>query len=176
MEEWSSLSADQVETTRRGFLKLAIGTLTLLVGLFGIPLLVPVVSSAWRTKKRHWAKVAEVSAIPAGQPVSLTFIEQTDDAYLRETLLHAVWAMNQAPATVVVFSPICPHLGCIYNWDAPTGHFECPCHGSVFAVDGAVLAGPSTRSLDTLPSKIEGGALLVQWERFKPGIPQKIPV
>ena len=30
----------------------------------------------------------------------------------------------------VVFSPICPHLGCKYAWNQKANKFICPCHGS----------------------------------------------
>lgn len=42
-------------------------------------------------------------------------------------------------------SAVCTHLGCIVTRDARG--FVCPCHGSVFAADGAVLAGPAPAPL-----------------------------
>src|SRR5512134_2284852 len=39
----------------------------------------------------------------------------------------------------------CTHLGCLVK-QAPEG-FECPCHGSQFAANGAVTNGPATASL-----------------------------
>ena len=33
----------------------------------------------------------------------------------------------------VVFSPICPHLGCKYAWNDAQNKFLCPCHGSVYS-------------------------------------------
>ena len=104
----------------------------------------------------------------------MTYGDKTEDAYIRETVLRSVWAIKHTESDVTVYSPICPHLGCGYNWNAQDQHFECPCHGSVFALDGQVLAGPAPRPLDTLPTKIENGELLVEWERFKLGIPEKV--
>ncbi|WP_455389410.1 QcrA and Rieske domain-containing protein, partial [Petrachloros mirabilis] len=46
----------------------------------------------------------------------------------------------------------------------------CPCHGSVYDVDGKVLAGPAPRSLDVLPSKVEQGKLFVIYKQFKSGL------
>jgi menaquinol-cytochrome c reductase iron-sulfur subunit len=171
------LSPDQPESERRGFLKLATVVLTFLVGLAaGIPIVGNVVGPIFRTKKTYWAKVAELNSLPVGQPVKLIFASQTVFAYIRETVLRNIWAIKHSPTEITVFSPICPHLGCEYNWNPKTSHFECPCHGSVFALDGKVLAGPAPRPLDTLPAKMEGGQLFVEWERFRIGIPQKIAV
>jgi menaquinol-cytochrome c reductase iron-sulfur subunit len=101
---------------------------------------------------------------------------QEQDAYIHETAVHSAWVIVHSPAEVTVFSPICPHAGCYFNWDSSTNHFECPCHGSVFSIDGKVLGGPAPRPLDTLPHEMKDGELYVGWERFKSGTPEKIEI
>lgn len=44
-----------------------------------------------------------------------------------------------------VISAICTHLGCTVQWRGD--EFACPCHGSVFNRQGAVLGGPAPRPL-----------------------------
>ena len=42
----------------------------------------------------------------------------------------------------------CTHMGCLVRFNAAERSWDCPCHGSRFAVDGSVLEGPAVRPLD----------------------------
>jgi Rieske Fe-S protein len=50
--------------------------------------------------------------------------------------------------TVTAVSATCTHLGCIVRFNDAETAWECPCHGSRFAVDGTVLQGPANRPLE----------------------------
>jgi menaquinol-cytochrome c reductase iron-sulfur subunit len=165
------------ETTRRRFLKLMIGALSALASLaVAIPLIGTVIGPSFRPKRLKWIKVGDISSSALNQPANLKFSYKTEDAYIRETVTHSVWVIKHSSSRVTAFSPICPHLGCHYDWHPTQNEFICPCHGSVYSIDGKVLGGPAPRSLDTLPTKSEGGELFVEWETFEVGIPQKIAV
>ena len=76
----------------------------------------------------------------------------------------------------VLFSSICPHLGCKYNWDTGAKRFICPCHGSQFTVEGEHLAGPAPRGLDPLPFREKDGKAEVTWIQYKSQTPDRIIV
>jgi len=49
--------------------------------------------------------------------------------------------------TVHKCSAICPHLGCIVQWNGTEHTWDCPCHGSRFDPYGKVLNGPANVDL-----------------------------
>lgn len=56
-------------------------------------------------------------------------------------------------------SLVCTHLGCIVK-NIPEG-FECPCHGSRFALNGSVARGPAPSALPWRKLSGSGGAYIV---------------
>lgn len=70
---------------------------------------------------------------------------------------------------VAAVSLVCTHLGCIVS--EASGGYECPCHGSRFAADGAVLQGPAPRGLRWLElSAAADGRLMADLDReVEPG-------
>lgn len=54
--------------------------------------------------------------------------------------------------TFHVRSAVCPHLGCHVRWNKAERSWDCPCHGSRFDIEGAVLNGPATTCLKAGPT------------------------
>jgi Rieske Fe-S protein len=57
-------------------------------------------------------------------------------------------AFRDDNGTLHVLSARCTHLGCTVAWNDAERSWDCPCHGSRFGVDGAVLHGPAVEPLE----------------------------
>ncbi len=149
--------------------------------------------------KNEFAKVTA-----GGTPISLTFNFKYADGYFPPADdQQSVWGVKLTPdqektfqqkrpdlfskpsakvaypvitASYVIFSSICPHLGCRFDWKAEQKRFVCPCHGSQFGPEGAKLAGPAPRGLDPLPFREHDGAAQVTWIQYKSGQPDRVIV
>lgn len=61
--------------------------------------------------------------------------------------------------TVVAFSAICTHQGCVVK--PVKDEFDCPCHGSKFdPTTGEALSGPATTPLASVQVTVTGDAVL----------------
>ena len=58
-------------------------------------------------------------------------------------------------------SAVCTHLGCVTKWMEDEEAIACPCHGSKFARDGALVLGPAPRGLRRIAIRLEDGELVV---------------
>jgi glycine/D-amino acid oxidase-like deaminating enzyme len=70
-----------------------------------------------------------------------------EGAVVREGL-HKIAAFRDAQGLLHRRSATCTHAGCIVQWNPFETCWDCPCHGSQFAIDGEVLAGPATQALE----------------------------
>ncbi len=57
------------------------------------------------------------------------------------------------------FSAVCTHTGCLLN-EIVEGTINCPCHGSKFSLDGAVVNGPATKPLEAVAIRVQGDSIV----------------
>ncbi|MEJ7605151.1 MAG: FAD-dependent oxidoreductase [Bryobacteraceae bacterium] len=65
-------------------------------------------------------------------------------------------AYRDASGELHEFSAICPHLGCVVDWNATESTWDCPCHGSRFDTNGCVINGPANTDLSPTDDNDEG--------------------
>ncbi len=177
---------------------------TLAVSLVGS--LVPTEEVLSGTKRWAAIEPKEFAALQAGgssAPMKLYFTHKAQDGYLETASREYVWGLRLTPAEqqqlnadrpdlfatkggdvhypvvslgFVIFSPICPHLGCRYNWDDGAGKFICPCHGSVYDKLGRHESGPAPRGLDPLPMREQSGTAEITWIQYETAVSDRIVI
>jgi glycine/D-amino acid oxidase-like deaminating enzyme/nitrite reductase/ring-hydroxylating ferredoxin subunit len=60
---------------------------------------------------------------------------------------HKIAACRDTSGKLHLHSAVCTHLGCLVHWNSTEQCWDCPCHGSHFGPDGAVLNGPAIAPL-----------------------------
>ena len=190
------------EQTRRTFMAQAVIFIGGVIGLgLAVPLIESLIPSN-EAAADQWTvmtpdEVQQLNKATSKTPVRVTFKVHETNGYFgatdQEQFAWAVRAtdeqMRQArpelfgaehvPFPVVnmgfvVFSPICPHLGCKYSWNDAQQKFLCPCHGSVYSELGKHEAGPALRGLDPLPLRNFQGKVEVTWIEYQTNTPQLI--
>lgn len=162
------------KTSRRALVMASVFSGCTIALLAGAPVIVMVAAPIFdRSGGGRWIRTVRVTDLDEGRPRRVALVADRVDAFSREkdVELGSVWIVRHGEA-VTAFSSVCPHLGCSIN--ATDEGFTCPCHESAFTADGKRAGGPSPRDLDTLATRIEDGFVLVDYRRFRIGIPEKV--
>jgi menaquinol-cytochrome c reductase iron-sulfur subunit len=149
-------------TTRRGFFVAAIyGCGAAIAASLGLPALAYLLLPPKVRKEDEWIEAGDISNLAVNSPVELTFRRTRTDGWKVTSEKGSAWAVKQPDGNIVAFGPQCTHLGCPYHWEEEKKDFLCPCHTSVFAVDGSVVSGPAPRPLERYQTKLQGSKLLL---------------
>ncbi len=84
--------------------------------------------------------------ITPGNVASIDDIAPGAGAVVRRGLTKMA-ACRDDQGMVYKFSAICPHLGCVVQWNPGENSWDCPCHGSRFDKQGRLLCGPANTDL-----------------------------
>ena len=112
-------------------------------------------------KEDPWVKATTLSELTVNSPEEVVFRRNRVDGWKISSEKVSAWIVKQSDDRAVAFVPQCTHLGCAYHWDESKSSFVCPCHSSVFSIDGKVLSGPAPRQLDRYAVRVERGDLMV---------------
>jgi glycine/D-amino acid oxidase-like deaminating enzyme/nitrite reductase/ring-hydroxylating ferredoxin subunit len=85
--------------------------------------------------------------VAPGELSSVLELEPGHGAIVREGM-HKIAAYRDEKGKLYKFSAACTHLGCHVHWNALEKCWDCPCHGSQFAIDGTALNGPAIAPLE----------------------------
>ena len=158
------------ETTRRSFYVGAIYAIGAFISAaLGLPTLAYLFFPPKAQKADEWIQIGDVTRLPLNTPVEMTFRHNRVDGWKVISEKSTAWVVKGDVKSdiksggnhITAFGPQCTHLGCAYHWDEGKNEFLCPCHNSIFGIDGAVKAGPAPRPLDRYDIKVEGNKLLV---------------
>ena len=148
--------------TRRHFYIGAIYGMGALIGAaLGLPAAVYLLFPPKVRKAGQWVEIGDIARLAANSPTEMTFRRNRVDGWKVISENATAWVVKHADGSVVAFGPQCTHLGCAYHWDETKTEFVCPCHNSLFSIDGTVMGGPAPRPLDRYETKVEGRKLLV---------------
>ena len=149
-------------TSRRHLFVGAIyGLWALISAALGIPALIYLLFPPKAPKPDEWTAVGDISRLTPNSPVEMTFRKTRVDGWKVISEKSTTWVVKDATSRITAFGPQCTHLGCAYHWEDSKNEFLCPCHNSLFAIDGRVVSGPAPRPLDRYETKLDGNKLLV---------------
>jgi len=150
------------QDTRRNFGVAAIyGLWGAMLAALGLPSITYLLVPPRAHRKNDWVEAGDVAQLAPQVPVEVTFRRNRVDGWRQISEKSTAWVVKLPDNNVVAYSPQCTHLGCAYHWDQRKTQFVCPCHNSVFSIDGKVQDGPALRPLDRFQVKVQGTKILL---------------
>jgi menaquinol-cytochrome c reductase iron-sulfur subunit len=169
MNDVQAVELEQRGTTRRSFYIGAIyGIWASIAAALGLPAFAYLLFPPKARKEEDWVEVGDVTKLAPNVPVEMVFRRNRVDGWKVTSEKGTAWVVKRPDASVVAYGPQCTHLGCAYHWDDRKTEFLCPCHNSLFGIDGKVAAGPAPRPLDRFDVMVQGNKLLLGQLRQAP--------
>lgn len=104
----------------------------------------------WNYIERGYNFVAMMIKGKLGKPTSILKDIKPNEGAVVELSGKKVAVYKSTNGTMTKCSATCTHLGCTVQWNSADKSWDCPCHGSRFKKDGAVLNGPATKPLEKI--------------------------
>jgi glycine/D-amino acid oxidase-like deaminating enzyme/nitrite reductase/ring-hydroxylating ferredoxin subunit len=90
-----------------------------------------------------------IDHLTPGDVASASELNPGEGAIIRSGL-KKVAVYKDETGKLQAFSAVCPHLGCVVQWNGEEKSFDCPCHGSRFTCSGKVVNGPARTDLKSI--------------------------
>jgi Rieske Fe-S protein len=89
-----------------------------------------------------------------------TAVEDKNALVIRAPQMEGAVILLRLPdANYRALSAVCTHQGCEVR--PSTGGLQCPCHGSAYSLEGAVLRGPAKEPLPVYPVHVADGRITI---------------
>src|SRR5262245_23781433 len=106
----------------------------------GVPAMVYLLFPPKARKENDWVEAGDIAALRPNAPVEMVCRRNRTDGWKLVSEKSTAWVVKLPDSRVVAYGPQCTHLGCAYHWDESKHEFLCPCHSSLFSIDGKVTA------------------------------------
>lgn len=157
----STLSEREGASRRHFFVGAIYGLWALIAGALSIPALIYLLFPPKARKTDEWVAAGDISHLTPNLPTEIAFRHNRVDGWKVTSEKSTAWVVKDTSNQVTAFGPQCTHLGCAVHWDDTKNEFLCPCHNSVFDVNGKVLAGPAPRPLERYETRLDGNKLMI---------------
>lgn len=124
-------------------------------------------------KENPWAKLYDPGRVTVTLHTAKTYIQEQYTTlsqfvdYLLPSDVESLQSIKPGEAAIVgkfkkvavyrdddgsfsAYSAVCPHMGCIVQWNNDEKSFDCPCHGSRFTCKGELMNGPANSNLEAV--------------------------
>jgi menaquinol-cytochrome c reductase iron-sulfur subunit len=161
MNDVQALSEERGTTRRSFYIGAIYGIWGAIAAALGLPAFAYLLFPPKARKEEVWVEVGDVTKLAPNVPVEMVFRRNRVDGWKVTSEKGTAWVVKHPDNSVVAYGPQCTHLGCAYHWDDRKTEFLCPCHNSLFAMDGKVVSGPAPRPLDRYDVKVDGKKLML---------------
>lgn len=113
-------------------------------------------------KKPEASSASSAPAAPGSSvaPAAAAALAKTADVPVGSGVILNEIVLTQPTAGVFKgFSTVCPHAGCNVS-KIEDGNIVCPCHGSRFSLEGAVVHGPAKDPLESKAVSVQGDSIV----------------
>ena len=152
------MSEEQLSTRRAFYQRIIYGLSSLMTATLALPAVGYLFVPSRKRQETGWTDAGPIATLRQNAPRELVFQKKRVDGWKISTVRATAWAVK-TEQEIIAFAPQCTHLGCGYHWNEEKSQFLCPCHNSIFSIDGQVVGGPAPRPLDRYEVRVEGERL-----------------